>query len=126
MRTLPSRLGGIIDVITPIIMAILFLLVMISTTGCVGHIGRYGTPVSPETRLRQDMLYGVPASRLPPDLVRRSETRFSNLDGSYQYSHSQGTDSSVSPYGGWYQRTYNDTYESYTPRWYRGYRGWSY
>lgn len=61
-------------------------------------------------------------SRLPADPVRKSYSYFRNLDGSYSYHHSQGTDNSVSRSWDAYgpredvrQSTYNNTSESFTP-----------
>lgn len=64
----------------------------------------------------------ISQSSIPADPIRRSETFIQNLDGSYNYSHSQGTVNSAyrswGPYGpeeNLNQSTYNNTYESYTP-----------
>lgn len=68
-------------------------------------------------------------SELPADPVRRSSSSFMSFDGSYNYSHSQGTDNYVSQSWDDYgprkevrQSTYNHTSESYYPV--RRYRGW--
>ena len=128
MKTLKIRLAPlrepwntVMQVITFIILAALGLVAMI-LTGCTAT-GRYGDPVS--RHWRSTGIYGVPQSALPPDPVRRSETFISNLDGSYQYSHSQGTQTSVYPDGGWNQSSYYNTTESYTPPriWYPSYYG---
>lgn len=66
---------------------------------------------------RSDPLCDTKVMPDPNNFVRRSSTYVSNLDGSYQYSHSQGTDTYVtqtwSPYVGNQievrQSTYNNT-----------------
>lgn len=63
-----------------------FVTVTVLVSGC-------GSSQMSRRRIWGDsLLTPIPQSAFPADPVRRSYRYSSNLDGSYQYSHSQGTD----------------------------------
>jgi len=63
------------------------VLLLVSGVGC-GTVGDARTVAY----WRSDPLCDTRVEVDPNNFVRRSSTYVSNLDGSYQYSHSQGTD----------------------------------